>query len=280
MSIGIALERRVVALCLPFLVHQAQGSVGEGEEAVVVGVETVAVAWETPDEQLQLVVGSLADVDALAAEDVLQVVGGLLHVTLRAHARHEVEVGIDELLAFPGDDLLHGLDVLDGHLVVGVRNARVSVLLLVQHGELALLVGCEEYLVVDEGIDIGDAVYLCQQVNGHDAVVDGQFLAGAQDARQSHGIDIKEAVDLALTVAEVYLLAVHLEVCHADSLVLEVQGEVAVHVVTALPHVKELRFHAAVVQLVDDLADLHEEVFPLGDVEGEQRGLALLLGDD
>ena len=65
LAVGIVdLQRRVLIVHDALLVHQTGGGIAEGEESVVVGIHAIAVAGEGVDEQLQLVVGSLADMDA------------------------------------------------------------------------------------------------------------------------------------------------------------------------------------------------------------------------
>src|SRR5574344_2491582 len=59
----VDLQRGVLIMHDAFLVHQAGGSIAEGKETVVVGIHAIAVAGEGVDEQLQLVVGPLADID-------------------------------------------------------------------------------------------------------------------------------------------------------------------------------------------------------------------------
>ena len=114
-----------------FLVHQAGGGIAQGQESVVVGIHAIAVAGERVDEQLQLVVGPLADVDAHAREGVFEMVGAFLYVGVAAHCHHEVVVGIDELLAFPRYHLLHSLDVLHGYQIVWVGHTGMAILLFV-----------------------------------------------------------------------------------------------------------------------------------------------------
>ena len=97
-------------------VHQA-GRRPRRQEPVVVGTQGVAVARKGTHEELQLVVGPLAQVDALPRRGVLQIVRAFVDVRVPAGHDADAEVAVDKLLALPGDDLLHGLDVLDGHLV-------------------------------------------------------------------------------------------------------------------------------------------------------------------
>ena len=128
----VYLQRGVLIMHDALLVHQTGGGIAEGEESVVVGIHAIAVAGERVDEQLQLVVGPLADVDAHAREGVFEMVGAFLYVGVAAHCHHEVVVGIDELLALTGYHLLHTLDVLYSHQVAGVGHGGMAVFLLVE----------------------------------------------------------------------------------------------------------------------------------------------------
>ena len=135
-----------------FLIHETGGSVTQCEESVVVGIHAVAVTGEGVDEQLQLVVGALADMDAQTTEGVFQMVGAFLYVGINRNTHNKVEVGIDQLLVLPGNDFLHFLDVLHSNEVAGVGHTGMTVLLLVEKGELSLLVRYEEHLVIHHDI--------------------------------------------------------------------------------------------------------------------------------
>ena len=67
------------------LVHKTRGCIAQCQEAVIVRIHSIAVTWERVDEQLQLVVGSLADMDAHTTEGVLQMVRTLLNVFVNRH---------------------------------------------------------------------------------------------------------------------------------------------------------------------------------------------------
>ena len=108
----IDFERSVLMVLNMLLVHQTSGCIAQRQETVIVGVHAVAVAWERVHEQLQLVVGSLADVHAHAAKGVLQMVGAFLNILVDGQRHHDVEVGIDKLLVLSGNHILHLLDVL------------------------------------------------------------------------------------------------------------------------------------------------------------------------
>ena len=135
-----------------FLIHETGGSVTQCEESVVVGIHAVAVTGEGVDQQLQLVVGTLADMDAQTTEGVFQMVGAFLYVGINRNTHNKVEVGIDQLLVLPGNDFLHFLDVLHSNEVAGVGHTGMTVLLLVEKGELSLLVRYEEHLVIHHDI--------------------------------------------------------------------------------------------------------------------------------
>ena len=113
----VTLHGRIVTMRLTLLVHQAQGSIRKCQETVVVLTETIYIARERGHKEFKLVVGTFRDMDALTAEDILQMVGHLLHIFLGIHRHNEVIVGIDELFSLSCYHLLHLLDVLDGHLV-------------------------------------------------------------------------------------------------------------------------------------------------------------------
>ena len=135
-----------------FLIHETGGSVTQCEESVVVRIHAVAVTGEGVDEQLQLVVGTLADMDAQTTEGVFQMVGAFLDVGINGNTHNKVEMGIDQLLVLPGNDFLHFLDVLHSNEVAGVGHTGMAVLLLVEKGELSLLVRYEEHLVIHHDI--------------------------------------------------------------------------------------------------------------------------------
>ena len=219
--------------------------------------------------------------DALTGEDVFKVIRHLLHVLVCVHANYEVKVGIDELLPLAGYHLLHLLDVLHGHLVRGVWNARMTILLLVKHRQLTLLVGKEHHLVIHHRIHIWDMVYLTHEVNRHHGIVDRHVNVWAQYARQTHRVHIQETVDLALAAAHVDLLTVDLEIGHREVGITEVQRKEAVGILTGFLHRQELRcLDTAVMQLVCHLVDLHQEVTPLAAVIAQQGTLPGLLRDN
>ena len=76
------------------------------------------------------------------------------------------------------------------------------------------------------------------------------------------------------------LLAVHGDVSHGICRTGEVHTVDAVGVLTALLDIKDACLHAAVVELVDDLADLREEVTPTLGREGIDIALLVLLCDN
>ena len=76
------------------LEEEAQGGVRQGEEQVVVGIESVGVAGEAVSEQLQLVVGRARGHDAAPVQLGLQVGSDGRYLVRRA-AHQDVEVGVD-----------------------------------------------------------------------------------------------------------------------------------------------------------------------------------------
>ena len=273
------LQRGVLALDRPLLVHQAGSRVAEGQEAVVVGIEAVAVPRKGAHEELQLVVRPLADVDAQPSESVLQIVGTLVHVRVTAgHHRHAV-MAVDELLALPGDDVLDVLDVLYGHLVGRTRDAAVTVALLLERSHLLLLTRHEDHLVVDDRRRLGHGVHGTHEVHRHRGVVDLDAGERTDELGERHAVHVHHGVELAAAVPEGDDLLVHLQARHRDGRGGEVEGEVTVHVVAGFLLVQEPADDARVLELVADLADLHHEVPPLAGVVGEELAALALLRD-
>ena len=280
LAVGIVdLQRGVLIVNDALLVHQAGGSIAKGEESVVVGIHAIAVAGEGVDEQLQLVVGPLADMDAHAREGVFKMVGAFLYVGVAAHCHHEVVVGIDELLALTGYHLLHTLDVLHSHQVAGVGHGGMAVFLLVEQGKLALLVGHEHHLVEHHAVGTGHAIDDAHEVNGHTGVVHLDIGVGTDDRRQVGTIHIHKAIYLAAAVAHADGLVIDLEVGHRHHLVTEVHGEEAVHILVSFCLAEEAGLHTCIPQLVVHLAYLHQEVAPFLVVERHQAALLIFLCD-
>ena len=153
LAVGIVnFQWGVLAVLYMFLIHQAGSCIAQREETVVVGIHAIAVAGEGVDKKLQLVIGSFADMDAQTTEGVLQMVGAFLNVCINRNTHNKVEMGIDQLLVLSGNDFLHFFDVLHGNEVAGVGHTGVAVLLLVEKGELSLLVRYEEHLVIHHDI--------------------------------------------------------------------------------------------------------------------------------
>ena len=215
LAVGIVnFQRGVLAVLDVLLVHETGSGIAEGEESVVVGTHAIAVAGEGVDEQLQLVVGPLADVDAQTTKGVFDVVGAFLHVGIHRCADNQVEMGIDQLLVLAGDDVLHLPDVLHGNLVAGVGHGGMAVFLLVEHRQLALLVGHEEHLIVDDGLGTGDGIHEADQIDRHGGVVDLDVREGMDDGWEVDAIDIDQTIDLAASVAHADGLVINLEVGH------------------------------------------------------------------
>ena len=107
--------------------EEAYRGVVRAEEAFV-RLQCQLVAREHADEELHLVIGALVDADALVIELLLNEVVRLferLAVALDDH--HDAEVGMDENLAV-GSDVVHEvLDVLCRHLVAGVLDILLAV---------------------------------------------------------------------------------------------------------------------------------------------------------
>ena len=202
LAVGVIdLQWRLFALWELFLIHQATGGIAQGEEAVVVLVQGIAVAGEGADEQLQLVIGTLADLYADAPEGVLQMVGAFLQVGIGLDGNDEVEMAIDQLLVLSCDELFYLLDVLHSNLVAGIGQRGMTVLLLGQLAHLLLLAWQEDDLVEDYTLGSGDAVNNCHQVNRHGHVVDLDVGIRTDKSGQYDAIDIDKAIDLELPAA-------------------------------------------------------------------------------
>ena len=80
----------------------------------------------------------------------------------------------------------------------------------------------------------------------------------------------RQDIYLAAFVAHRDCLVVCLEVGHRHDPVLEVHGEIAVHVFARLGFVQELGLYPGIVQLVMHFADLDQKIAPLLVVEREQ----------
>ncbi|GFH99286.1 hypothetical protein IMSAGC004_01689 [Bacteroidaceae bacterium] len=280
LTVGVVdFQRRLLAVLYAFLVHQAHGGVTQRQKTVILFVHAIAVARERTDEQLQLVVGVLADMDAHAPKSVFQMVRAFLQVGVGRYGDNQVEVGVHELTTLTGDDLLHPLDVLDGHLVARVRDARVPVFLFIQHGQLTLLAGQVNDLVIYHRLRVRDAVDNRHEVHRHFRIVDFDIGIGTDLRGQCGVVHVHKAVHLAAFVTHGDRLLVRLEVGHRHDAVLEVHGEIAVHILACFFLVQELHLHTAVTQLVVYLAYLHKEVAPLLAVIREQAALLRLLRD-
>ena len=280
LAVGVIdLQWRLFALWELFLIHQATGGIAQGEEAVVVLVQGIAVAGEGADEQLQLVIGTLADLYADAPEGVLQMVGAFLQVGIGLDGNDEVEMAIDQLLVLSCDELFYLLDVLHSNLVAGIGQRGMTVLLLGQLAHLLLLAWQEDDLVEDYTLGSGDAVNNCHQVNRHGHVVDLDVGIRTDKSGQYDAIDIDKAIDLELSAAYTNLFLAHLEVVERDILVGIVLSQILVNEMLDLIGCEETGSDATVAELVLDLANLDDEVLPLLVVVAEQAALLVFLCD-
>ena len=263
-----------------FLIHHADGCIGDGQEAVIVLVHPVAVAGERVDKQFQLIVGTLGDMDAEFAEGVLQMVGRFGHINRLVAYNNQVVMRIDELLRLAGDDFLHCLDVLHGNLVARVGHRGVAVFLLLQHRKFSLLIGKVDYLVEDYCVGAGNRVDVVHEVHRHRGVVDLNVGEGAQLAREVDGVNIHKREDFCMAAADANLFLVNLEVVETRIFGRKVQCEIAVHIVAECLAVKIRCADTCVLQLVTHLLDLHDEILPFACVVGEEFALLVLLSDD
>ncbi|EEX47009.1 hypothetical protein BACFIN_05238 [Bacteroides finegoldii DSM 17565] len=184
--------------------------------------------------------------DAHAPERVFQMVRAFLQVGTGGHGDDQVEVGVHELAAFAGNDFLHPFDVLDGHLVARVGDARVPVFLFVQQGQLPLLVGQEDDLVIDHRLRVRNVVDDRHDIDRHFRVVDLDVGIWAYQRGQRGVVHVHDTVYLAAFVTHRDGFIVRLEVGHRHDAVFEIHGEIAVHVLARLRLVQELHLHAAV----------------------------------
>ena len=79
-------------MLLALLVHQAESGIAERQETVIVCIQTAAVAGESRDKQLQLVIGSLADMDAYTTESILNMVGAFLNVFMTSSVLADMDI--------------------------------------------------------------------------------------------------------------------------------------------------------------------------------------------
>ena len=240
LTVGIiTLQGCVLALTLTLFVHQTQGSITEGKETVIVGIQTVAVARETGYEKLKLVIGPLTYMNALTSKDIFKMIGDLLHILGLVHGHNDIIMGIDELLALTGNDILHLLDILNGKEVAGIRHRGMTVTLLIQQGEFSLLVGKKDNLVINEGVHLRNMVKVGHDIDWHDTIVDSHINIGTKDTGKTDRVHIQQAVDLGLTMTHIDALAVNLEIIHTDSLVTKIKGKEAVGINAGCFNTKE-----------------------------------------
>ena len=282
LTVGIvAFQRGVVTRGLTLLVEKTDGSIGEGEETVVLSREGIAVAGESTDEELQLVVATLGDMDALTAEDILKMVGDLIGVGNGRHGDNQREMGVDEELVLTLNDGLDTLDVLNGNLVGGVLHTGMTVLLGVKGLLLPALRRDIDDLVVNDTGSLGDTVKTAHQVDRHRGVVDTHVIIGTEGVGKTDIVNVKETVDLGLLVTLKDLLGIDLEAGHTDTAGKEILGEETVGIVLDLGRGEETdTLDIGGTEDIIDLLNLQKEITVLGWVIGHQGRLFLLLGDD
>ena len=274
------LQGSVLALLDPFLIHKAGGRIAQGQETVVVRTEAITVARKGVHEELQLIVGPLADVDALAAESVLNIVRAFVDVRIAVRYHADAEVAVDKLLAFPGNHLLHLLDVLDGHLVGRAGNAGMAVLLLFQRRHLFLLTRDEDHLIVNHGPCLRNGIHGTDQIHRHRGVVDLDAGERPDKGGERHAVHIHEGVETAAAVPEVDSLVIHLQPRHGDGSGSEIEGEVPVNVIAGFLLAQETATDSGILELVLDLAHLQHEIPPLAGIIGEELAAPAFLRDD
>jgi len=280
LTVGVpGLEGRVLGVFEVLLEEEAEGRVVERQEEVVVGVERVGVAREGVQEELQLVVGTLAGEDAALVELGLNEAcnGGKL---LGLAADKQVEIGVDEQLAVLGKEVQHGFDVGLGDLVAGVGHGAVALgLALKLTEELSLLRDLDD-LVVDDAVGIGYLTEKGQQVGGDDVAVDGDGLVGPDKRWLVYLVHIYDVEGFYDFVAHPQAVVTGLETLHGEGAGLEVEGHEAVEVLVDLVLGELAVPDAALLEDIHDLADLRVEFEPGLGVVLHEGGLHRFLGDD
>ena len=280
LAVGVPrLEGCVLRMLEVLLEEEAEGRVVERQEEVVVGVERVGVAGEGVQEELQLVVGTLAREDAALIEFGLdETRDGCQLLGLAAH--QQVEVGIDEQLAVLGKEVKHGLNVGLGYLVAGVGHGAVALGLALEFSQQLSLLRDLDYLVVDDAVGVGYLAEEGQQVGGDDIAVDSHGLVGFYERGQVNLVDIDDIEGLHYLVAHLQAVVTGLETLHGEGAGLEVEGHEAVEVLINLVLGELAVPDAAFLQYVHDLAHLRMEVEPCLGVVLHEGGLDGLLRDN
>ena len=141
------------------------------------------------------------------------------------------------------------------------------------------MVGQEDDLVINHSLGVRYAVHHRHQIHRHFGIVYLNIRVGTDQRRECGAVHVHEAVHFATLVAHRNSLIVRLEVRHRDSAVVEIHGEVAIHILARFGFVQESGLHTAVTQLVVYLADFHKEVTPFLVVEREKTAFLSLLRD-
>ena len=134
------------------LVHQTSSSVAQSEKTVIVLVHSITVAGEGVNEQLQLVIGSFADMNTKATKSVLQMVRTFLYVGILGNTYNQIEMGIYKLFVLSCYNILHLLDVLNSNQITWIGHTGMAVLLFVQQCQFTFLIWHEEHLVIDNHV--------------------------------------------------------------------------------------------------------------------------------
>ena len=167
----------------------------------------------------------------------------LLQVRIAGHGHHKVEMTVHELLS-RGQSPPVRFYVFDRCLVARVGNARVPVLLLVQQRKFTLLVGKEDDLVIDHCIGIRNAVNGRDKIHGHFRVVHfyigiGSIIEGSEMQSTSTRLYTLQRLSPIETLSSSDLKFV-IEIIRS---LIEVHGEIPVHVIACLGFVQETRLH-------------------------------------
>ena len=96
----------------------------------------------------------------MLGKEILQGICSLLEILTSIQFDDHVIVGIYKHLAVAGNFRLHLIDVLNGNLIVRIRDRSMSVLFLVQFHHLLFLVRKKDDLIIYQGIYITKAIYV------------------------------------------------------------------------------------------------------------------------
>jgi len=103
LPVGVpGLQLGALTMLQVFLIEQAEGSILQRKKEIVVRVETIGIAREAVEVELQLVIGTLRRHDATLVELRLYIRGNTVELVLRT-ADHDIEVRVHQQLAVDGE---------------------------------------------------------------------------------------------------------------------------------------------------------------------------------